>query len=151
MRNGNLSNQDVSDHAKHSAPKLLGVYLIEAGLISPAQLQVALNDQKTSSMRVGEILVARGWVKEQTVEYLMQKVVIPERQTVRVAPDAQERFSRSFPSSPESSKAKKETSWMEPIAPRKAPKESRLTWGELPVSQPLPAGEESDDDVRWNG
>jgi|GEM_PF-566602 len=63
--------------------KQLGEYLIEAGLLTPAQLQVALNDQTMSDMRFGEILAARGWVKQQTIEYLMEKIVLPERKAVR--------------------------------------------------------------------
>ena len=61
------------------AIKRLGNYLIEAGLLTPDQLEVALADQKITGMRLGEILVHRGWVKETTIEYLMEKVVLPER------------------------------------------------------------------------
>jgi hypothetical protein len=59
--------------------KPLGVYLVEAGLLSDAQVGVALADQSVTSLRFGEIVATRGWVKEKTVEYIMQKVVIPER------------------------------------------------------------------------
>ena len=47
----------------------LGAYFVEAGLISPAQVQVVLNDQEMTGLRFGEILVQRGWIKEKTVEY----------------------------------------------------------------------------------
>jgi hypothetical protein len=59
--------------------KPLGAYLVEAGLLSEAQVGVALVDQDATSMLFGEILVTRGWVKAQTIEYLMQKIVLPER------------------------------------------------------------------------
>jgi predicted CopG family antitoxin len=60
--------------------KPIGAYLVEAGLLSEAQVGVALVDQQNvGSMSFGEILVTRGWVKEQTIEYLMQKVIVPER------------------------------------------------------------------------
>jgi hypothetical protein len=62
--------------------KPLGAYLVEAGLLSDAQVTVALTDQDLTSMSFGEIVVTRGWVKEQTIEYLMQKVIIPERKSV---------------------------------------------------------------------
>lgn len=71
--------------AYHSNPnvsfshKPIGAYLVEAGLLSKAQVGVALADQQNIAMSFGEILVTRGWVKEQTIEYLMQKVIIPER------------------------------------------------------------------------
>jgi hypothetical protein len=63
-------------HAPRSKP--LGSYLVEAGLLTEDQVKVALNDQKVTGMRFGEILVARGWLKEQTIEWVIQKVVIPE-------------------------------------------------------------------------
>ncbi len=61
--------------------KLLGQYLIEAQLLTPAQIDVALADQKATGARLGEILSTRGWIKQGTIEFLMQKVVIPDRQT----------------------------------------------------------------------
>ncbi len=60
--------------------KRLGSYLIEAGLLTPAQIEVALADQQLTGIRLGEVLVRRGWIKEETVEYFMRKVVEPERQ-----------------------------------------------------------------------
>lgn len=65
-----------------SGYKPLGAYLVEAGLLSDAQVTVALTDQDLTSMSFGEIVVTRGWVKEQTIEYLMQKVILPERKSV---------------------------------------------------------------------
>ena len=66
-------------HPDIKSNKPLGAYLIEAGLLSEAQVGVVLADQGATSMLFGEILVTRGWVKAQTIEYLMQKIVIPER------------------------------------------------------------------------
>lgn len=60
----------------------LGSYLVEAGLLTEAQVDVALNDQNFTSMRFGEVLAARGWVKQQTVEYLMEKIVLPDRTSI---------------------------------------------------------------------
>jgi hypothetical protein len=59
--------------------KRLGDYLVEAGLLTESQIEVALADQLTTRLRFGEVLVRRGWVKEETIEYLMQKVIVPER------------------------------------------------------------------------
>lgn len=58
------------------------MYLVEAGLITPAQVELALNDQKVDRRRLGEILADRGWVKPSTIEYLMKKVVLPEQRAV---------------------------------------------------------------------
>ncbi len=61
----------------------LGAYFVEAGLISPAQVQVVLNDQEMTGLRFGEILVQRGWIKEKTVEYFVDKLVEPERRSLQ--------------------------------------------------------------------
>lgn len=61
----------------------IGDYLVDAGLLSPAQVEVVLNDQANTSLRFGEILVKRGWVKEKTIEYLYQKIIEPERRAMR--------------------------------------------------------------------
>lgn len=71
-----------SQSASSPRGKRLGGYLVEAGLLTPAQIDVALNDQKNSGMRFGEVLAARGWVKQQTIEYLMQKVILPEQRAL---------------------------------------------------------------------
>jgi hypothetical protein len=68
--------------------KPVGAYLIEAGLLTTAQVQVILTDQSSSDMKFGEIAVLRGWVKQQTVEYLMDKIVIPERRQQTLPPRA---------------------------------------------------------------
>jgi hypothetical protein len=59
--------------------KPLGTYLVDAGLLSPGQVEVILADQQFTLLSFGEIATARGWVKQQTVEYLMDKVIVPER------------------------------------------------------------------------
>lgn len=74
------ANIDSNAKQKNFADsKKLGNYLMEAGLLTSAQIEVALADQQITGMRLGEVLVRRGWVKEETIEYLMQKVILPER------------------------------------------------------------------------
>jgi hypothetical protein len=72
------SSQD-SSQISLTESKRLGDYLLEAGLLTDAQIEVALADQMTTNLRFGDILIRRGWVKEETIEYLMQKVILPER------------------------------------------------------------------------
>lgn len=62
-----------------STIKQIGSYLVEAGLLSAAQVELALHDQERTGMRFGEILVRRGWLKQQTIEFLMQEVILPHR------------------------------------------------------------------------
>lgn len=63
--------------------KPLGAYLVEAGIITQAQVEIAMNEQNDTARRLGEILVERGWVKQQTIEYFMEKLVLPQRRAVR--------------------------------------------------------------------
>lgn len=62
-----------------SFTKRLGNYLVDAELVTPAQIEVALADQRATGSRLGDILVARGWLKPGTIEFIMEKVVVPER------------------------------------------------------------------------
>jgi len=70
-------------HTETSKPQIkpIGIYLVEAGLVTSAQVEIALNEQKHSGRRLGEILVSHGWVEQPTIDYLMEKVVLPERET----------------------------------------------------------------------
>jgi len=81
------SEDTLETFAQSSAPatnyaevKRLGSYLVEAGLITQAQVDAALADQKVTGKRLGEVLVQRGWINQQTIEYLMKKIILPERQ-----------------------------------------------------------------------
>jgi hypothetical protein len=59
------------------------MYLVEAGIVNLAQVDTALTEQQDSERRLGEILAARGWVEQQTINYLIEKVVLPQRQAAR--------------------------------------------------------------------
>lgn len=51
----------------------LGRVLRKAGFISKCQVRLALRDQKMcNNLRIGDIFVLRGWVKEETVEFFAQ-------------------------------------------------------------------------------
>ena len=58
---------------KESNTKPLGEILQEADLLSSAQIQVALQDQSIyQNMRIGEILVLRGWIEQKTVDFFAE-------------------------------------------------------------------------------
>ena len=59
--------------------KRIGSYLIDAGLLTEAQVDVALNDQQTTGMKLGEIVVMRGWISEKTMQFVIDKVIDVER------------------------------------------------------------------------
>ena len=54
--------------------KPIGEVLIEAGLISIHQLEIALQEQKHTGLKAGEILVLHGWIKQETVDFFADKL-----------------------------------------------------------------------------
>jgi hypothetical protein len=62
--------------------KPLGHYLVEAGLITHEKLSLALSEQQVTGQRLGAVIAANGWVSEQTIEYMVEKLITPERQTL---------------------------------------------------------------------
>ena len=68
----------------------LGDLLIKKGLITEAQLKVALEEQKTLKMRLGDVLVKLGYVSEKDIlqalaEQLNLKIITPNE--VKVTPE----------------------------------------------------------------
>ncbi|MDY6939862.1 MAG: hypothetical protein SWY16_19690 [Cyanobacteriota bacterium] len=61
----------VSDFAPHYLP--VGQFLKQAGLLTQTQIGKALQEQKTQpdSQRFGEILVRRGWLAQETVDFFV--------------------------------------------------------------------------------
>lgn len=62
--------------------KRIGTYLLEAGLVTSEQLQEALDEQTKIAMPLGKLLASRGWVSQQTIEFMMEKVIRPEQELV---------------------------------------------------------------------
>jgi hypothetical protein len=73
------AENSVPSPSLSSSSKCIGNYLLEAGLLSAAQVDVILSDQASTGMRFGEIAVSRGWLKEQTIEYLMKHLIMPQQ------------------------------------------------------------------------
>lgn len=72
------ANNKLADNPELDACAQLGAHLVEAGLVTSAQVEQALLEQKTSNKRLGEILVNHDWVTPQTVEYMMKHLSKPE-------------------------------------------------------------------------
>ncbi|MEL6786991.1 MAG: pentapeptide repeat-containing protein [Cyanobacteria bacterium J06607_15] len=53
--------------------KSIGQLLIEAGLISSSQIQLAEREHQQSDLEISEILVARGWLKQETIDFFAQR------------------------------------------------------------------------------
>jgi hypothetical protein len=125
----------LNTSARLSSPtsrlKPIGSYLEDAELLSSDQIKVILADQQATGMRFGDIAVARGWVKEQTIEWIMRKVIAPERQT------------------------RQKTAGL-PIAPADTLKQEATVrqpylYKPLPITKPLPSVNSADSDVNWVG
>ena len=151
-----------------SSPKRIGGYLVEAGLLTHDQISVALNDQQATGMRFGEIIVARGWLKEQTVEWIVTKVIEPERQTVdgltdagqtssgqaarRVAPLVAAPSAANLTKVSRSTVAKHPTHGTQnlPLTPDVAAQKTFVR-REAPIAKPLPSVGSPDGGVNWVG
>jgi hypothetical protein len=57
----------------HANLQLLGEILQEAALISAAQLEVALHDQQSYQLPLGEILHLRGWLNQETADFFVEQ------------------------------------------------------------------------------
>jgi thioredoxin reductase len=64
--------------------KRLGTYLLEAGLVTSEQLDIALKEQKDNPLLLGHLLSKKGWVNQQTIEYLIENVILPTQQFARL-------------------------------------------------------------------
>jgi hypothetical protein len=124
---------NTSTHPSSSTSRLkpIGSYLEDAGLLSSDQIKVILADQQATGMRFGDIAVARGWIKEQTIEWIMRKVIAPERRAKQNAD--------SSPIAPAHT-LKQETTVRQPYL-----------YKPLPITKPLPSVKSADSDVNWVG
>jgi hypothetical protein len=59
--------------ANDFCPKPLGIILREADLVTPAQIEVALQDQQYYQLRLGEILALHGWVHQETADFFAEQ------------------------------------------------------------------------------
>jgi uncharacterized protein YjbI with pentapeptide repeats len=67
----NSFNNDELLISKANRP--LGEILIEAGLISASQLEIALQQQASKTLRIGEILASYNWIKQQTADFFVEQ------------------------------------------------------------------------------
>lgn len=65
-------NYDQLSECLRPVRSRLGNRLLASGAINAEQLWVAILEQRQSGARLGEILVSRGWVDEQTLKNVCQ-------------------------------------------------------------------------------
>jgi hypothetical protein len=161
--------------AQEDVHQALGFHLIEAGLLTEAQTKVIAQDQVASGLSMGEIAVFRGWVKEQTVNYLMQRVILPaqmdrelielqrerdalkrERDTLRIERDTLRIERDTLHSETEILRIEKDTvelerSLLKSTYPPKHTYPPKQTHPPNITKASIPPSAEDDDDVRWVG
>lgn len=80
--NGNfLYTYEMRSKQVHKV-KPLGSYLVESGLLTAENLEFALTEQRVTGKRLGDVISDNGWVRQQTIEYIVEKLVMPERNTL---------------------------------------------------------------------
>ena len=50
----------------------IGQYLKQAGLLTDRQIQTILEEQKRTELKFGELAIAKGWLKQATVDFFLQ-------------------------------------------------------------------------------
>ena len=65
MENSFQKNENLISTNK----KPLGEILIESGLITASQIEVALQQQDEKGLRIGEILASHNWIKQKTADF----------------------------------------------------------------------------------
>ena len=50
----------------------LGAILLEAGLISAVQIEIALQEQKDNPLRIGEIFASHNWIRQETADFFAE-------------------------------------------------------------------------------
>ncbi len=68
-------DQELSKKSlNNSQPKKpLGEMLLEAGLVSISQIEMALEEQKENNIKIGKILAYHGWIKQETADFFAEK------------------------------------------------------------------------------
>ncbi len=64
----------------------IGQYFVEARLITEAQVDDVLAEQKISNLRFGEVAVLKGYLKEETVRFFVQHLFPQNLQVKKVSP-----------------------------------------------------------------
>ncbi|MBF2000997.1 MAG: hypothetical protein IGS38_09795 [Synechococcales cyanobacterium M58_A2018_015] len=147
----------VHDVPALTPPKRLGTYLVDAGLLTADQINVALNDQQATGMRFGEIIVARGWLKEKTVEWIVEKVIEPERRAWKRREQAAWKEMQNAKSAASQSVVSRSTPADAAASARgtgtsdATPKPKPFVRREAPITKPLPSVNSTDTDVKWVG
>ena len=67
----NINDKNLLFSSNSNKP--LGEILVEAGIVSLAQIEIALQEQSQSNLKIGEILALHGWIKQETADFFGEK------------------------------------------------------------------------------
>lgn len=79
----------VQENGEEKKRQPLGQYLKQAALLDEKQIQTILNDQQQSTLGFGEMAIAKGWLKPQTVNFFL-RYLVPELQCKKLSSDSQD-------------------------------------------------------------
>ncbi|MBD2358951.1 WecB/TagA/CpsF family glycosyltransferase [Tolypothrix sp. FACHB-123] len=66
----------VVAQANTTPTKKLSDSLVEAGLLSNNDIDIALSEQRKTGVPLREILINKGWIKQETVDFILKNIVL---------------------------------------------------------------------------
>ena len=93
-----IVKQKTVDFFADQFPKLLqqpktqplGYYLQEASLIDSEQIEILLEEQKQTKLLLGKLIVEKGWLKEKTIKFFLQYLVLTPKSVKLLSPSTLE-------------------------------------------------------------
>ena len=68
-----IKTEDKNLLFSSNSNKPLGEILVEAGIVSLAQIEIALQEQTKNNLKIGEILALHGWLKQETADFFVEQ------------------------------------------------------------------------------
>jgi N-acetylglucosaminyldiphosphoundecaprenol N-acetyl-beta-D-mannosaminyltransferase len=63
--------------------KSLGDSLVEAGLLSINHIDIALSEQRKTGVPLSEILIDKGWIKQETIDFILKNIIVTNQSNSR--------------------------------------------------------------------
>ncbi|WP_404790296.1 methyltransferase [Altericista sp. CCNU0014] len=75
-----MTKGNMLDTLRDTPKKAIGHYLVESDLLTAHQIELVLNEQRQNPVRIGRLIAEKGWVSQQTIDFIVERVIEPERQ-----------------------------------------------------------------------
>jgi N-acetylglucosaminyldiphosphoundecaprenol N-acetyl-beta-D-mannosaminyltransferase len=56
---------------------------VEAGLLSINHIDIALSEQRKTGVPLGEILINKGWIKQETIDFILKNSILTNQSNSR--------------------------------------------------------------------